>query len=949
MNTQPIDPIDIRIFADSGHHYHFAPLPDSFFKKNAGAKALCASENQGWQVWPEKQWIRWRYGAKNGVSGVWLAVESNLGSKWRGFAWEPEKPVTPVPVPAGFNPSETPYAYSASSLLPKHPDTLTFPPGGGGPGATVELVCITWQIPAVTSPRDVDLVVDFGNTRTVALLLEQNQTTNNLSTICSPVRFQPRAEDYEPFSQGHPADDPCAIVDSWLMLHEPVFAQFEPPSKPPSGFTPEVAYKIAPVLVGWPFPQSPIKKSVDCITAETRLIPQMFIELSPALLGGGSGTHSARNKLRDINLERGGNHFLSSPKRYAWDNDQVGAGDGNVFWCMALNVWNPEFEAYRVGKPAGLPYLQGQILRFTPSDGRRWNIGTPPIALPFAEAPHADDNATHPRSSSLTGVALAIVERAYAQITSQAHRESHASPFVPRRLRSVLVTFPAGWTSAELDCYRARWQEAINIFALGHLNGGEVPKLITELDEAVASQLPIIYSEVRQMPDGESWIELVGRGSGNDAHVRTMNIDVGGGTTDIAVVDYVDTLPGTPVHLVATTLFKNSSTVAGDGLVKRIIETTLLPKLGERFAAGTSERARFDQFFGVPSAQFLAAAPAFRQRLARIVRLVFIPIVNAWLKEVSEGRYGDPDKAEPGSNNIPGYAPCDMCAEDGTKTLVGDDVKALNELAKFIAPGVEILSWSAAINYDQSVLKQCIQDEFLPLFRSLAKLVAAFDCDLVFVSGKPSELPQVCELLRRELPLLPQRIISAKKFPEGGWYPLSAGDGKIHDAKTVTAVGAALFQAMQSGHIAGWKITCKTDTAMFSENAWGDCANPTKFDDNVFLKPGETEVTRNMLLGTRIGRKRFGSRGLLPDQVYRLRWKEKEAGKHRPQNPILAVTLRREKHDGAAESLTLVTVATTDGSEVSMNDIDLQTCSLSGDGFWMDNPSFNIKWSEETA
>ena len=175
---------------------------------------------------------------------------------------------------------------------------------------------------------------------------------------------------------------------------------------------------------------------------------------------------------------------------------------------------------------------------------------------------------------------------------------------------------------------------------------------------------------------------------------------------------------------------------------------------------------------------------------------------------------------------------------------------------------------------------------------------------------------------------------------------MGAGDGKIHDAKTVTAVGAALYQAMENGHIPGWNLKCKTDTSMFSENVWGDCTLPALFDRNVLLMPGEAEVTRDMILGARIGRKRFSSRDLLPDHVYKLRWKPPLKNAVRK----VTVTLRREKDDGAAESLKLVAVQAAPGDPpVSMDDVELQLCSLPDDGFWMDSPRFAIKWSEEPA
>ena len=69
--------------------------------------------------------------------------------------------------------------------------------------------------------------------------------------------------------------------------------------------------------------------------------------------------------------------------------------------------------------------------------------------------------------------------------------------------------------------------------------------------------------------------------------------------------------------------------------------------------------------------------------------------------------------------------------------------------------------------YSQERLAECIGQNFAGLFGSLAKVVEAFDCDLVLVSGKPSELAALRNLLRAELPLLPQRILFAKTPSSG--------------------------------------------------------------------------------------------------------------------------------------------------------------------------------------
>ena len=106
------------------------------------------------------------------------------------------------------------------------------------------------------------------------------------------------------------------------------------------------------------------------------------------------------------------------------------------------------------------------------------------------------------------------------------------------------------------------------------------------------------------------------------------------------------------------------------------------------------------------------------------------------------------------------------------RVVDADMVRDLNELTrKFV--GQDILKESEPLNYDPAKIAECVREQFAPLFSSYGKLVAAFDCDLVFVSGKPSELPQIQQLLHEALPILPGRIQLAKGFEVGSWYPVT--------------------------------------------------------------------------------------------------------------------------------------------------------------------------------
>jgi hypothetical protein len=186
----------------------------------------------------------------------------------------------------------------------------------------------------------------------------------------------------------------------------------------------------------------------------------------------------------------------------------------------------------------------------------------------------------------------------------------------------------------------------------------------------------------------------------------------------------------------------------------------------------------------------------------------------------------------------------------------------------------------------------------------------------------------------------------AKGFEVGSWYPVSAPSGKITDAKTITVVGAALRQAMSNGLINGWRLTYMPPSpALATDNYWGlmpDPRAPEEFEDNILLNPGENRRTCSIMLGARIGRMRYRSPSILPDQIYILRWRRDR--RHTEKNLVLTVTLERVSDNTFSELLKVVSVQgkDPDGRAVGLDDVELQLRTLPDDAFWMDDPRFNF-------
>ncbi len=921
----------IFVFPNTGHHYSFVPIAKEVLSKTPKIKQLCDQGKQGWRPL-NYPWIRGRFASKDGAPGLWVAIESNMGTIKRGSIFEPRREV-----PTGDRENPTPYASTDVTRLPKgeHIVEIKMPVDG----VTTEVVSfqVVWKEPAAVEPINVDLVIDFGNTRSVVLALEDVASQGGkLSAVCRPIRFMKQGWDYQELKGEDRAKDTSQIIDSWFVLHETMFSDSEPPAP---GFNPVTEIEEEQTTVkGGLLKSDTIQKRYFA----TARVPQMFVELSPVVMGD-----AARDILATINLKDGGNYSLSSPKRYAWDRDPVGR-DGVSCWTMVLNRWNPESRSIH-----RLPQLGGSMFRFLPLDGRDdWNISNPPNEeQEQARRPRArPEQATYSRGDTMIWAALHILELSYRQITSEEWSSGNQG-FIPRRLRRILVTYPSGWSEPEKDAYQSRWQRAIDIFSLSRLmsrkqvvEGGDTPELIMDLDEAVASQLPFVYSEIKRMGDiGENWINLVGRGdSEKEAKVRLMTIDIGGGTTDIAVVQYGDSLQGEGVNLNAELLFRDSASTAGDAIVKEIIEKVLLPSIGGRFRDDEIKAEQFENFFLSHD-----TSDELKAKWSRITKLVLVPIVRQWLQDLAKGTYGDPDTGL-------GWSPDRILGSEG-RLVDADALDELNLFARESSLGEDVLQDSESIGFFPEHVADCVKWILRPVIQSLAKYVCAFDVDLVTLSGKPSELPQVRELLEELLPIECHRIIQAKNFMAGDWYPMSS-DNRINDAKTVTAVGAALYQAVRNGKIDGWKINRSTQPPAKAsghfDNYWvampkrGNRSRTTPYFTS---GPDETVDDLEIMIGTKIGRMRF--REAKPEQVYRFRWTEGGKPKDGAINQILKVTLQRfyENPSDEIEQLRLVKVESSGSGEHREYeigvDVELQPCTLDDEEFWLDSGKFEVMWS----
>jgi hypothetical protein len=977
----------VNLFPNTGHHLYFMPLaiPPQAQAQEATAEAflrrkkiqlpsltpemkahllrLCTSapdwiqaKGKGSARDSERTslpWLRGKFGTKSErvspaeptfeLQGIWCAIETNTGTRQDGYVWDVDR--QPAANDSGWqewqrNPDHsTPYFPEAGinyndPLIVDLAEAFELKGKLGEPVEPCKLE-IRWQKPGGSGPIPVHLIIDFGNSRTIVYGLEipDPPAPGGLRDICRPILFTANHDDAG--SGGYRNSAPSELVpDSWIILREPMFSgeDFIPPHFSWSDYISEpneatgVARLFSKVAGGGAHQKHKLVRII-------KRVPHMFIELSPALIGPEAASVLARANVRPNHLT-----FLSSPKRYAWDDDPVGRG--------LLSYW---FMHPRTGQGT-TRWLGGEMFRFLPRSPhlRRFIIEEKNPAPPTEWEDERLKPPPYPepdfgRADALIWTALAVIERASRQIQSEAWRSN--SP-MPHYIDQIMVTFPPGWTDDEYTAYWNAWYLATEIYYWSHGSNKSgssrpftCPGLSMSLDEAIASQLAVVFSEIHHLNDrSRDWIELYGRIRGNGRSVRVLAIDIGGGTLDTAVVEYRDKgLGGAGVHLVSEVLFNDSSTVAGDKLVKDLIEGILLPRLGKQFQQEPNKKAIFEKALGSSSQGISAGEDRLRRMV--ITRTVFVPMIFKWLEDCTHGRTQNPQTKKPWSPH-----------ECGANPVQIEELNNIFREAGLSGVDERVLDPESPFEIDYQRMNEIIDDWCRPIARLHARYVAALKCDVVIVTGKPSELPQIQLTLNDRLPIESDRIIFASGYYAGNWFP-GTSSGKIPDAKMVTVVGAALYQAIENNLIHNWHIDEIVNRYGAPRNYWGVASHlATPFhEDDILLRPEDEQVEKPLGTNLIIGRARFLQN--CPESVYILRWRDQQTRLQRG-NRLVKVRIRRvtKAADGKplrTEHLKLVWVDARDstGETVSLDQLELHLRTLPQDeGHWLDKGQFAVRW-----
>ncbi|ECY8244249.1 hypothetical protein AAO01_002761, partial [Salmonella enterica subsp. enterica] len=541
----------------------------------------------------------------------------------------------------------------------------------------------------------------------------------------------------------------------------------------------------------------------------------------------------------------------------------------------------------------------------------------------------------------------------------------------------LILTLPSAMPKQEREIFRQRMFEALALVwkAMGWHPQDEdfttpkqreksvvpVPEIQMEWDEASCGQLVWLYNEAISHYAGrtESFFNALARpdrqpepGVVPGRALRVASIDIGGGTTDMAIVHYqLDDGVGANVKITPQLLFREGFKVAGDDLLLDIIQRCVLPSLQTALqrAGVTDAAALLATLFG--DSGRIDTQAILRQQTAL---QLFMPLGHAVLSAWEQSDINDPFA---GLHATFG----DLLIRRPTSNVMNYIQQAIDHALPSGSPTFDIFNVPLQIQFSQ-LQEALLAGQFTlttPL-HAVCEAISHYHCDILLVTGRPTCLPGVQALIRHLQPVPVNRIVWMDKYQVHEWYPFSQ-QGRIGNPKSTAAVGAMLCSLALDLRLPRFNFKAADIGAYSTVRYLGVLDNTvnTLRDENIWYheidldKPGATLDARlhfplrgNVTLGFRqLANSRWPATPL-----YCLSINSAELAKTIAGDGVLNVRLklRGSSKDSAPESFILSDAWLQDGTPVAADALTLKLNTLadrrhSGSHYWIDSGSVYLK------
>ncbi|WP_144299971.1 virulence factor SrfB [Elioraea rosea] len=475
---------------------------------------------------------------------------------------------------------------------------------------------------------------------------------------------------------------------------------------------------------------------------------------------------------------------LSSPKRYLWDTRPT-----------AL-AWR--FNGLGADGTTTEPPVSGPFMEHVSEEGE--------VLETIRHRLSAGSRARFSRSSLTTFLLTEILMQAAVQMNAPDIRAARGSVHVPRRLRRLVLTLPPAMPLAEQRILKDRARAAVDLAwrLMGWSDEGadaalprpaQKPEIIANLDEATATQLVWLYNECRWKlrSDPKLLFGLKGRvraGYGPAPSLRIASIDIGGGTTDLMIATYT---AGEGQAITPKQNFREGFRIAGDEVLQAVIQTILLPQLEAALASAgtTGPKALLRELLaGARAGQSEQERHLARQFVQLVLEPIGIAILRAY--EGLRGREGGEVLRDSAAAILAGLPA-------GARAIAHLEDQASARGAKGFVLGEVVFAAGAA------QVDAVVGAALGPVLAELTEVVHAFDVDVLLLSGRPSRLRAVKDIVTSRLPVPPHKVVPMDGYAIEQWFPFRDASGHVSDPKTTAAVGA-MISATAEGRLEGFLL-----------------------------------------------------------------------------------------------------------------------------------------------
>jgi hypothetical protein len=411
--------------------------------------------------------------------------------------------------------------------------------------------------------------------------------------------------------------------------------------------------------------------------------------------------------------------------------------------------------------------------------------------------------------------------------------------------------------------------------------------------------------------------------------LRVASLDIGGGGTSLAIATYELSDSGT---LIRTPQLSDGSRIGADDILKALVERHLVPALERRLVECKLSSARrfLARILGGRSGRRASHGEDFGRRFtAELARPMAIGVLETYL----------------GSRVLMSDVPVERTVESLVSLNASHARAVLDELDELAADeGADTFSpHEVMVSFRERDIAAAIRSVVDPVLRSTARVIQAFDCDVVLVCGWAARLPAVMDALVEFMPSQLNRIVSMAEYRVADWYPQRERSGMIGDSKSAAAMGALIATgAPASGglDLVERPVEWQPQRAYVGRiGAEGLIRN-----DNVMFVFGDGSpedrvpklATVALDLPATLGCRRIGLESWPATPLYCLDH-EPQDGKPKARGPVKVTIERMPGESGEPDALRLVRACDADGNILPLADVALRLQTMrSPRGHWLD-------------